>query len=94
LRSIPPMVAGLTCVYDAIHSPAVLLPTMLLAAMGLALLLLARRWEMRPYLPLGLACVLAALITVISNWNARGWTTSAMAVGVATLLVPAVLLRR
>jgi hypothetical protein len=94
LRSFPPAAAALACVYDAIQSSSIFLPTVLLAGLGLSLLILSRRWQMRPYLPLGLVCVSAALLTTIGHWNARGWTTSALAAGVATLLVPAVLLRR
>jgi hypothetical protein len=94
VRSLPAIAAAGACIYDALTGNAVLLATAELAAIGFALLLLSRRWQMRAYLPVGLACVGAALLTTITDWNARGWTASAVAIGTATLLVPAVLLRR
>jgi hypothetical protein len=94
VRSIPAVTAGFTCVYDALHSPTVLLPILVLIGLGLALLLLSRRWQVPAYLPVGLACVAAALVTTITHWNERGWTASALAVGTATLLFPVLLLRR
>ena len=94
VRTVPAIAAGGACVYDAVTTGNVLGPTTALAAIGLALLVLARRWQVRPYLPVGLACVGAAVLTTISDWNSRGWTASAVAIGTATLLVPAVLLRR
>jgi hypothetical protein len=94
VRTLPAVAAAGACVYDAVTTDAVLAATAELAAIGLVLLLLARRWRMRPYVAVGLACVGAALLTTITDWNARGWTGSAIAIGAATLLVPAVLLRR
>ena len=94
LRMLPPLAAAGACVYDVVTSRAVLGATAALVAIGLVLLLLSRSWRVRAYLPAGLACVGAALLTTITDWNARGWTAWAVAVGAATLLVPALLLRR
>ena len=94
VRTLPAIAAAGACIYDAVTTGTSCAATTELAAIGLALLVLARRWQVRPYLPVGLACVGAAVLTTITDWNARGWTASAVAIGAATLLVPAVLLRR
>ncbi len=55
VRTLPAIAAAGACLYDAVAGRAVLLATAELAAIGFALLLLSRRWQMRAYLPVGLA---------------------------------------
>jgi hypothetical protein len=93
LRVLPPVAVGAVCLFEALNSSTIVVPTLALAGVGLALLLTARLWHLRAHLPLGLGCLAAALLTVISYWNSHGWTMAAIALGIATLLVPTVLLR-
>jgi hypothetical protein len=93
LRTVPPLAMAAVCVFEAINANSILVPTVALSALGLALLPLSRLWRVRSHFPIGLGCLAAALLIMISDWNSRGWTIAALALGMATLLVPAVLLR-
>jgi hypothetical protein len=93
LRTIPPLATAAVCVFQAINGDSILVPTLALVGIGLVLLLLSKLWHLRSHFPIALGCLGAALLIMISDWNSRGWTVGALALGVATLLVPAVLLR-
>jgi hypothetical protein len=93
LRAVPPLATAAVCGFQAMNSTAIFVPTFTLLGLGMTLLLLARLWHLRSHVPIGLGCLAAALLTMITDWNAHGWTVAALGLGLATLLVPAVLLR-
>jgi hypothetical protein len=93
IRVLPPVAAGASCAYEAMIAKGQLVPALALAVLGFILIGLSRVWRLKSHVPVGLACIAAALLTAINEWNARGWTTAAIALGIATLLVPVLLLR-
>ena len=97
VRALVPVATGGVCLYEAIFPASVsgssLVPSMVLAGLGVVLLVLARLWRLRSHVTIGCGVLAAAVVTLISEWNARGWTTGALAVAAATLLAPVMLLR-
>jgi hypothetical protein len=93
LRTLPPITATAVTAYEAISSRAAVAPTVAVAALGVVLVLLARFWRLRSHLLIGAGALAVALFTTITEWNARGWTAAAIALGAVTLVVPAALLR-
>jgi hypothetical protein len=93
LRTLPPLAVAAASVYEATNARGVMVPAASLLVLGFGLLGLSRLWRLRSHVPLGAGCLGAALLCTITDWNARGWTVAAIALGVITLLVPAALLR-
>ncbi|HEY0708841.1 MAG TPA: hypothetical protein VGG33_18680, partial [Polyangia bacterium] len=93
IRVLPPIAAGAICAYEAMIAKGNLTPALALAVLGATMIVLSRTWRLKSHAPVGIACLATALLVAITEWNARGWTTAAIALGIATLLVPAVLLR-
>jgi hypothetical protein len=93
LRVIPPVATGAVCLFDAAKSQSIIVSASTLVALGLTLAALSRLWQVRSHLFVGLGCLAAAMLILISDWNARGWTVAAIALGAGSMLIPALLLR-